>query len=77
MRLNTLETYDEMSTEGLPQKYIFHNIFICPFSPVEETRTKESFSDFSHSKLQLAAWLHIPYYLSYAVIKVAFLVMHN
>jgi len=55
MRLSTLETCEEKSREGLPQKYILPQYFICPFSPVEETENKESFSDFSHSKVQLAA----------------------
>lgn len=36
-----------------------------------QLRTKKSFSDFSHSKLQLAAGLYMPYYLSYLPIEVA------
>lgn len=44
---------------------------------MEEMRIKESFSDFCHIMLQLAAWLHMPCYLSYQAIKVSFLVTHN
>lgn len=54
-----------------------HNILICPFSPLEETRTRESFSDFSHRKLRLVAWLCMAHHRYYSVIKAALVVTHN